>query len=100
MGLCFYFSGIITILILDYLSQIKIFKEKITEIAYVALSLLSGGIGFALFIESFLMKYDFLINCNNCFGVILGILFLSIGGFVVFLGFLYDLFFWNLINSM
>ena len=27
MGLCFYFSGIITILILDYVSEIKIFKE-------------------------------------------------------------------------
>ena len=29
MGLCFYFSGIITILILDYLSEINIFKKKI-----------------------------------------------------------------------
>ncbi len=64
MGLCFYFSGIIIILILDYLSEIIIFKEKITEIAYAALDLLIGGIGFALFIESFLMKFPFLINRN------------------------------------
>ena len=99
MGLCFYFSGIIIILILDYLSEIIIFKEKITEIAYAALDLLIGGIGFDLFIESFLMKFPFLINCNHCFGISLGILLLPIGGFVYFGGFLYNLFFWDIVSK-
>lgn len=99
MGLCFYFSGIITILILDYVSEIKIFKEKIFEIAFAVLTLLTGGIGFSLFLEAFLIKFPFLISCNHCLLVIIGILLFPIGGFVSFTGFLYDLFFWDIASK-
>ena len=99
MGLCFYFSGIITILILDYFSEIKIFQEKITEIAYAVLTLLTGGIGFALFIEAFLTKYHFLIDCDSDCGKIFGVLLFPVGGLVTFGGFLYDLFFWNIASK-
>ena len=99
MGLCFYFSGIITILILDYFSEIKVFQAKITEIAYAALSLFTGGIGFALFIDAFLMEYPCLINCDSDCGKIIGVLLFPIGGFISFGGFLYDLFFWKIASK-
>ncbi len=98
MGLCFYFSGIITILILDYLSEINIFKKKITEIAYTALALLSGGMGFALFIEPFLMEFPSLVS-SHWLLIIIGILIFPVGGFVSFAGFLYDLFFWDIASK-
>ena len=95
----YYFNSRLSILILDYVSEIKIFKEKIFEIAFAVLTLLTGGIGFSLFLEAFLIKFPFLISCNHCLLVIIGILLFPIGGFVSFTGFLYDLFFWDIASK-
>lgn len=63
------------------------------------MTLLTGGIGFSLFLEAFLIKFPFLISCNHCLLVIIGILLFPIGGFVSFTGFLYDLFFWDIASK-
>jgi hypothetical protein len=64
------------------------------------LALLSGGMGFVLFIEPFLMEFPSLVSSNHWLLIIIGILIFPIGGFVSFAGFLYDFFLGYCIKSI
>jgi hypothetical protein len=98
IGLCFYFSGIILILILDYVPKIREIKISIEELAYMALSLLTGGLGFLLFLPSFVV-YFHLDRWGNKYAAVLLLISFPIGGFICFGGFLYDLFFWEIASK-
>jgi hypothetical protein len=97
MGLCFYFSGIILILILDYAPERKM-PISIEELAYMALSLLTGGLGFLLFLPAFVVYFHLDRWGNQCFAFLV-LIFFPIGGFICFGGFLYDLFFWGIASK-
>ena len=97
MGLCFYFSGIILILILDYAPKRKM-PVSIEELAYMTLSLLTGGLGFLLFLPAFIVYFHLDRWGNQCFAFLI-LIFIPIGGFICFGGFLYDLFFWGIASK-
>ena len=56
---------------------------------------LTGGTGFVLFFAAFLYYFRFYKWLNE----IVGLLILSVGGFVSFGGFVYVLFFWNIAST-
>ena len=95
MGLCLYFSGIILVIIFDYIDKIRIFQNYIFSLVYIAMALLSGGLGFMLFIGAFLEYFGFYRWTN----AIVGILILGFGGFASFTGFVYTLFFWKIVSK-
>ena len=91
VGLCFYFSGIFLILILDYLDETTNFSDYISSFAFIVLTILTGGLGFTLFLEAFIVEFRLYAWLDN----LLGFFLFPIGGFICFGGFLYDLFFWD-----
>ena len=122
IGLCYYFSGILLILISDYLRGDKIenVKNELSGIAGVILNLFTGGLGTFLFIivygESFrpfqnndenelkcecdlcciLCFYCYLfkfICCNSHCRIVMLVLIILICGFIGYFGTLYCIFF-------
>ena len=122
IGLCYYFSGILLILISDYLRGDKIenIKNELSGIAGVILNLFTGGLGTLLFLviygESFrpfqnndenelkcecslcciLCLYCYIfkfICCNSHCRIIMLVLIILIGGFIGYFGTLYIIFF-------
>ena len=119
VGLCFYFSGIVLILISDYLRAEKIenLKFEISGIAGIILNILTGGLGTLLFITLIGDSYT-PIDCDvekcynlcwcwcccicrycaeiwssaNCQRAIF-VLIIVIGGFIGYFGTLYCIFF-------
>lgn len=94
-GLCFYFSGFYIILALDYIDDIKDIAPYATCLAYIFLSSLTGGLGFALFLPTFLVYYRIIYWANE----LLGLIILVGGGFICYGGFVYSLFFWDFVNK-
>ena len=94
-GLCFYFSGFYIILILDYIENIKEIKPYATYLTHVVLTLLTGGLGFTLFFPAFVSHY----NLTSDLKIILGFIVFIGGGFFLYGGFVYCLFFWSYINK-
>ena len=56
-GLCFYFSGFYIILVLDYIENIKEIASFVTSITHIILSILTGGLGYTLFLPAFLIHF-------------------------------------------
>ena len=114
IGLCFYFSGIVLILISDYLEGEKIenVKFELSGIAGVVLNILTGGLGTLLFQILFAELYrpfncdvslDFdlfficrlyaIMFCNPHSQTLIFVLIILIGGFLGYFGTLYCIFF-------
>jgi hypothetical protein len=122
IGLCYYFSGILLILVSDYLRGDKIenIKNELSGIAGVILNLFTGGLGTLLFLviygESFrpfqnndenelkcecdlcciFCFYCYVIKficCNSHCRIIMVVLIILIGGFIGYFGTLYIIFF-------
>ena len=83
------------ILALDYIDDIKDIAPYATCLAYIFLSSLTGGLGFALFLPTFLIYYRIIYWANELFGLII----LVGGGFICYGGFVYSLFFWDFVNK-
>ena len=120
IGLCFYFTGILLILISDYFPDIENIKKELSGLAGVILNLFTGGLGTILFLEVYgeLYKPDgsdnidicdppwtlcdvifwycrlFVVICRhkNCKRAMF-VLILVIGGFICYFGTLYCIFF-------
>lgn len=92
MGLCFYLSGFFLIISLDYIPKIYKLEKYASAISYFFLAALTGGSGYVLYFRAFLEYFQFYRFTNE----LVGLFFLSIGGFVTFGGFFYVLFFWEI----
>ena len=124
IGLCFYFSGIVLILISDYLQgevqgeNIENIKFELSGIAGVALNILTGGLGTLLFQVFYAELYrpfdcniecefDYLcicrlfaiIFCNPTCQTIIVIWTILICGFIGYFGTLYCIFFPDLASK-
>ena len=118
IGLCFYLSGIVLILISDYLDAEKIenLKFELSGIAGVALNILTGGLGTLLFQVLFAEYYrpfncdvrlDFdlffichlyaIMFCNPYSQTLIFVLIILIGGFLGYFGVLYCIFFFQIL---
>ena len=86
MGLCFYFSGIILILIFDYVPKIRNTPFTMEKLTFIVLSLLTGGLGFLLFLLAFIVYFHLDRWGNQCAALIV-LLFIPVGGFICFGGF-------------
>jgi hypothetical protein len=97
IGLCFYFSGIFIILVLDYLEKLDIFPY-ISSFCFIVLTILTGGLGFTLFLPAIIVYFKLDRMIHTWYGIFF-ILSFPIGGFICFGGFLYDLFFWDIASK-
>ena len=95
MGLCFYLSGFFLIITLDYIPKIYELEEYASAISYFFLAALTGGAGYVLYFRAFLEYFKFYKWTNE----LVGLLILSVGGFVTFGGFFYVLFFWEIASK-
>ena len=70
IGLCFYFSGILLILISDYFPDInkENIKNQLSELAGLILNIFTGGLGTILFLKVYgeLLKLNDSDNSDNC----------------------------------
>lgn len=126
IGLCFYFSGILLILIFDYFPDIENIKNDLSTLAGVILNLFTGGLGTILFLEVYGEIYNpdgpddikicdppwnlcqilfwpytlcfILCRHKNCKKALL-ILGIVIGGFIGYFGTLYCIFFSNIASK-
>ena len=96
MGLCFYFSGILIILVLDYMDKVEI-TPYISSFCFIVLTILTGGLGFTLFLPAFIVYFriDRWGGNYSCFFLLL----FPFGGFITYGGFMYDLFFWKIVTK-
>ena len=93
-GLCFYFSGFYIILVLDYVDNIKEIKPYATYLTHIILTSLTGGLGFTLFFPAYVSYFNFTSDLQ----IIIALVIFVGGGFFVYGGFIYCLFFWSYIN--
>ena len=99
IGLNFYISGIVLILISDYIPDAKNKRKGISCFACLVLNVLTGGLGFSLFGDVF---FKFILRENRDRSWLLSMfqfLLLERGGFICFGGVLFCLFYPDYANK-
>ena len=100
ISLSFYFSGLILIIICDYIEDKKKPPTEISLLAFLILNIFTGGLGISLFSLKIFKCCEYCFEDFKCeFTIILAIILkivIELGSYICFIGTIFCIFFFNI----